>query len=111
MNREEVLNDQAMICVDCCMLHASDDLSSFSYYYGDAAEQKEQDHRDRVAAHLDGVSLTLGWFREFHACPEGTEECDCETVPFRDGWCDSCGQHIAGEYHAATLWRRVTQVT
>lgn len=32
-------------------------------------------------------------------------ECDCETDTFRDDWCDSCGRHVAGEYHAATIWK------
>lgn len=107
MNRDEVLDDQALICTDCLMLHAHDDLSSFSFYYGDQGEEREREHRARVAVHLDGVSLTIGWFHEFHSCPEGTDECDCEVFTFRTGTCDSCGQYMAGEYHAATLWRHV----
>lgn len=150
-----LLDDHALICVDCLLLHANGDLSGYEFNGGDPAELERM-----VAVHLAECSLTVGWGREQHGCKsnytvivgrDDTEtiyevfaddaadaiynsdganikpgdsvtvdahslrtvqdmdgDCDCETYTFHAGYCDSCNQYIAGEFHAATIWKETS---
>lgn len=53
-----------------------------------------------------GDSLTIER-HELRTVQETSGDCECGTYTFRSGTCDSCGQYIAGSYHAATLWGEV----
>jgi hypothetical protein len=50
--------------------------------------------------------VTLGMLREDHSCPGGTEECDCEVIPFSGSACDVCATRLAGERHAVSFFAR-----
>lgn len=62
------VDDHALICTDCIMLHTNGDLSSFSHWYGAEAEERETEFCARVASHLVGKYVSPGWGREQHDC-------------------------------------------
>jgi hypothetical protein len=67
----------------------------------DAIERAESmctDH-DRIGWRVVAHDLTTA--------PEQGGECECEVIAFASKDCASCDRNIAGEWHAATLWKVV----
>jgi hypothetical protein len=54
------VDDRALVCVDCLLYHANDDLSG---YDGDPDELERM-----IAKHLNGRHVAIGWGRDQHDC-------------------------------------------
>jgi hypothetical protein len=76
----EIIDERFMVCTDCISIIANDDASSFDYYYGDKADEREAEVRK-------AINETEG-----HIVP-GDSENDQE---FSWNPCDCCGSNLAG---------------
>jgi hypothetical protein len=88
-------------CTDCLIMLANGDEPS---------DMNSQEQIDLWRKHFDATRseyhVTLGMLREDHSCPDGTEECGCEVIPFSGSKCDVCGTRLAGERHAVSFFAR-----
>jgi rubrerythrin len=90
------------ICTDCMIAEANGEDQSEEY---------------PPLGELGGMRITLGMSWEEHAdgcdnraAGRGVSDCNCEVIPFHPWGCPTCGNPDHGERHAATGWRRVTDV-
>ena len=86
-------------CVDCLILLANGDVPA------EMTADEITEWQSRIDASTDGFNVTLGMLRDSHECPEGTDECECETRTFSWSACDVCGSNLGGERHAVSFWR------
>ena len=78
----KIIDDQFMVCADCCGVLANGDYSALDYYYPDPAECE-----DKIKAIDQGMSRVEGYIAL------GDRERDHE---FSRSRCDCCGTHLAG---------------
>jgi hypothetical protein len=86
-------------CTDCLVLLANGENPPWDSDAEIAAWHDEIDRRNA------GYNVTPGMPREQHACPEDTEECECETDSFSWCDCDVCGGNLGGERHAVSFFQ------
>jgi len=67
----------------------------------DAISQAEFDFPDAVGFH--------GIMHELETRGDAGGECYCEEESFSERTCDHCGTHFAGTWHAATIWKIITE--
>lgn len=86
-------------CTDCLFMLANGDEPSDMN-----SEAQLAAWREHYQATTRDYQVTLGMLRVDHTCPEGTEECDCEVIPFSGSRCDVCGTRLGGERHAVSFF-------
>lgn len=87
----EVVNDRFMVCVDCAMFIANDDLSGLDYHFTpEEAKHRENAIREGVAyQNSQGNHIAMG-----------DDENDIE---FSKNPCECCGNALHGYRHHAVL--------
>ena len=78
----KIIDDQFMVCSDCCGVLANGDYSALDFWYPDPAECE-----DKIKAIDEGINGAGGYIAL------GDHERDHE---FSIEWCDCCGTRLAG---------------
>jgi len=88
----EIVNERFMVCVDCAMFIANDDLSGLDYHFlSDESEQREIAIRNGVQYQND---------QDNHIVMGNSDD----DIEFSKSPCNCCGDHLHGyRYHAVLL--------
>jgi len=87
----EVVNGRFMVCVDCAMFIANDDLSRLDYHFlPDEAEQREIAIRNSVQHQINQGN---------HIVMRNSDD----DIEFSKSPCDCCADHLHGYRHHAVL--------
>lgn len=93
MTRTEEIVCEIGVCQDCMILHAN----------GDVSPDRPVDLPALWSLLRFGESVTMGG--EHNEGCDGTEDCDCGDLGFRQTSRDGCGDWHHGDRYRFTLWR------